>query len=378
MRYCSRCILPDTRPGLEIGAGRRLLGVPRPRRAARAGRLGRARGGASREIVDEVAALGRPYDCVIPVSGGKDSTWQTATCLEAGLHPLAVTWRTPGRTDARRAQPRNLVELGVDHIDFSVNPKVERRVHAARRSSASARTAVPMHLAIFNVPTDGRRALRRPARRVGRELGARVRRATRGDSFRARRRLGAPLRRRARHDRRRLGRRRTSPRRTSRPYFGPTDAELREQGMRGRLPRLFFEWDPEHDGRGGRARTASERATRARAPALYELRGHRRRLHLAPPLAEVAQVRLHAHVGQPVARDPQRPADARRGDRRAARAPGRDAARGHRALLRARPASPRSASSRSPRRSANQDVWTRRDGDLGDRRLPDPRLALGS
>src|SRR5207253_10064873 len=54
------------------------------------------------------------YDCVIPVSGGKDSTWQVVTCLEHGLKPLAVTWKTPARTDIGSANLANLVRLGVE------------------------------------------------------------------------------------------------------------------------------------------------------------------------------------------------------------------------------------------------------------------------
>jgi N-acetyl sugar amidotransferase len=149
MRYCNRCILPDTRPGLQIGPdgvcsacaghGRREEVDWEARRARFA------------ETVERVRALGRPYDCVIPVSGGKDSTWQTATCLEAGLHPLAVTWRPPGRTALGEANLRNLIELGVDHIDFSISPKVER-AFTLRAFERFGSTAVPMHMAIFNVP----------------------------------------------------------------------------------------------------------------------------------------------------------------------------------------------------------------------------------
>ena len=35
------------------------------------------------------------YDCLIPVSGGKDSTWQVLTALKYNLKPLCVTWKTP-------------------------------------------------------------------------------------------------------------------------------------------------------------------------------------------------------------------------------------------------------------------------------------------
>ena len=152
MRYCERCILPETRPGLVLGPD----GVCSACRAHEERLSGRVDWAARREafaaLAEEVRGRARDWDCVIPVSGGKDSTWQTLTCLEFGLKPLAVTWRTPGRNPLGDRNLRNLIELGVDHVDVSVNPQVERRflVKAYERKGT---TAIPMHLAIFNIPT---------------------------------------------------------------------------------------------------------------------------------------------------------------------------------------------------------------------------------
>ena len=59
-------------------------------------------------------------------AGGKDSTWQVLKCLELGLKPLAVTWRPPGRTKIGQENLDNLIRLGVDHVDYSINPNVEK------------------------------------------------------------------------------------------------------------------------------------------------------------------------------------------------------------------------------------------------------------
>lgn len=106
---------------------------------------------AFRKLVENTRIRSNGYDCVIPVSGGKDSTWQTIKCLEYGLHPLAVTWKTPARTPVGARNLENLVALGVDHIDYQVNPKIESRfmVKAFERYGS---TAIPMHLALFNIP----------------------------------------------------------------------------------------------------------------------------------------------------------------------------------------------------------------------------------
>ncbi len=151
MKWCAACVLPDTRPNLRIGddgvcnACRAHATKPTIDWTAR-----------FRQLTDVIAetrrrAGGRGWDCVIPVSGGKDSTWQTLKCLELGLRPLAVTWKTPARTEIGRRNLENLVSLGVDHIDWQVNPKVEARF-MLKAFEKFGSTAIPMHLALFAIP----------------------------------------------------------------------------------------------------------------------------------------------------------------------------------------------------------------------------------
>ncbi|MCB1920360.1 MAG: N-acetyl sugar amidotransferase [Candidatus Competibacteraceae bacterium] len=151
MKWCQQCVLPDTRPHLHLDTGgvcnacRAHATKPAIDWAARAARL--------QEVVElaKRQASAHGYDCLIPVSGGKDSTWQTAQCLDLGLRPLAMTWKTPGRTEIGRRNLEALIALGVDHIDWQISPKVETRfmVKAFERFGS---TAIPMHLALFNMP----------------------------------------------------------------------------------------------------------------------------------------------------------------------------------------------------------------------------------
>jgi N-acetyl sugar amidotransferase len=104
-----------------------------------------------REVVENAKRRSQGYDCLIPVSGGKDSTWQVVKCLEYGLNPLAVTWKTPVRTPIGVQNLANLVSLGVDHIDYQVNPRVEKKFLRLAFERYGA-TAVPMHMAMFNMP----------------------------------------------------------------------------------------------------------------------------------------------------------------------------------------------------------------------------------
>lgn len=149
--YCARCVLPDTRPGLALDehavctACRTHERRPEIDWAARAADFER--------LVARVRALGRDHDCVVPVSGGKDSTWQVVTCLEHGLRPLCVSWRPPHRTALGRRNLDNLIGLGVDHLDVSISPAVEARFARAAYLTRGD-PAIPMHMALFAIPLD--------------------------------------------------------------------------------------------------------------------------------------------------------------------------------------------------------------------------------
>lgn len=150
MMYCTNCIIPDTRPGIKIEADG-VCNACRDAERVRQTVNWKKRAQAWRNVVRQVKRKKARYDCLIPVSGGKDSTWQTMTCLEAGLHPLAVTWRPPVRTKVGQQNLDNLISLGVDHIDFSVNPRIEKKFMLETFTKAGS-PAIPMHLALFNIP----------------------------------------------------------------------------------------------------------------------------------------------------------------------------------------------------------------------------------
>jgi len=149
VRWCRICILPDTRPNLSISED----GICNACKTHDTKRVvdWAAREKAFCKVTDRAKEASRGYDCLIPVSGGKDSTWQVIKCLEYGLTPLTVTWKSPARTRIGRQNLENLVSLGVDHIGYQINPKVESHfmIKALERFGS---TAIPMHMAIFNIP----------------------------------------------------------------------------------------------------------------------------------------------------------------------------------------------------------------------------------
>ena len=148
-RYCSRCILPDTRPGVFLDEEGVCRGC---RNAAQKSQLDwSGRAAAFDDLISGVKARGAAHDCLIPVSGGKDSYWQVVTCLERGLKPLCVTYVYPGRTELGRRNLEGLIALGVDHLELRLSPRVERTfVEKAWRKTGIS--GLVSHMAIYNWP----------------------------------------------------------------------------------------------------------------------------------------------------------------------------------------------------------------------------------
>ena len=242
MRYCSKCILPDTRPNLTIGTDGVCNACKSHETKVEIDWKGRQR--AFEAVVAHAKSRSTGYDCLIPVSGGKDSTWQVVKCLELGLNPLAVTWKTPGRTAIGRCNLDNLVSLGVDHIDYQISPKVEQKftLDALIRFGS---TAIPMHLAIFAIPAKIAARFRIPLIVWGEnsafEYGGSDKELT---GFKL---DGAWLKRHGVTH----GTTATdwiSARLTEReltPYFGPSEAELDAAGVLAVFLGYYFQWDPE-------------------------------------------------------------------------------------------------------------------------------------
>ncbi len=242
MRYCQTCVIPATRPGIELGSDG-VCSACRHHGAAGEVIDWDARRAAFERLVARVREAKRPYDCVIPVSGGKDSTWQAVTCLEHGLRPLAVTWRPPGRTALGQRNLDNLIALGLDHVDFSVNPKVERRFMLVSLERFGT-SAIPMHLALFNIPLTIAVRYDVPLVVWGENSAAEyIGTGPDADSVRLDgdwvRRYGAV------HGT--TGADWVSnelPAEQLTPYFGPSDEELAAKGTEAVFLGWFFRWDP--------------------------------------------------------------------------------------------------------------------------------------
>lgn len=150
MRFCKRCVMPDTKPDLYIDDE---------------GVCNACRSYENRKEIDwdkrkkELLALVDKYrsknqtkwDCIVPVSGGKDSTFQVIRMLQLGMNPLCVTSETCDFTDIGKVNLQNLKNLGVDLLEFSPNPVVRRKLNRIGLMQVGD-VSWPEHVGIFTIP----------------------------------------------------------------------------------------------------------------------------------------------------------------------------------------------------------------------------------
>jgi N-acetyl sugar amidotransferase len=150
LRYCVRCLYPETKPDLFFDE-RGVCSACQSFDSRRAVDWPTRRAEFDRVVGQYRSQDGSNYDCIVPVSGGKDSTCQTLRLLEAGLNPLCVTATTDSLSDIGRHNIENIKKLGVDYIEVSVNPVVRRRLNKLALLEVGD-ISWPEHVTIFTVP----------------------------------------------------------------------------------------------------------------------------------------------------------------------------------------------------------------------------------
>jgi N-acetyl sugar amidotransferase len=133
LQYCVRCCMPETQEGItfdDMGVCQacqsseqkmHINWVERERRL--------------RAILEQAkAAAGKNYDCIVPISGGKDSTFQLHVLVKVyGMKPLAVTFSHNWYSKTGWYNLQNALEqFHVDHIMFTPNRALVNRL--ARKS----------------------------------------------------------------------------------------------------------------------------------------------------------------------------------------------------------------------------------------------------
>lgn len=150
IRYCVRCVMPETKPDIFFDQE----GVCSACRhySERRDVDWNRRAADLEAVLDRYRCRdGSNYDCIVPVSGGKDSTFQTLRVLQLGLNPLCVTSTTCRLTDLGRRNLDNLHRLGVDSIEVTPHPGVRRKLNRIGLREVGD-ISWPEHVGIFTTP----------------------------------------------------------------------------------------------------------------------------------------------------------------------------------------------------------------------------------
>ena len=94
------------------------------------------------------------YDCLIPVSGGKDSSYQAYFMKEVcGLNPLCVCFETTSITELGQKNLDNISKMGIDVIYFKKNYEVYKTmvIEGFKRVGDEM---WPNHIGIFTIPVN--------------------------------------------------------------------------------------------------------------------------------------------------------------------------------------------------------------------------------
>jgi N-acetyl sugar amidotransferase len=164
MKFCKKCVQPDTRPGISFDE----KGIcPACNYIDLAENIDwEARKKELWEIVDKYKKHNKlqQYDCIIGVSGGKDSTRQVMYVKEVlGMNPLLVSCTYPPEQQTQRGAENlgNMINLGFDTISISPSPKTWKRLmregflrfgNWARSTEMALFASVPKVAIAYHIP----------------------------------------------------------------------------------------------------------------------------------------------------------------------------------------------------------------------------------
>lgn len=120
IRYCIRCCVPETQEGVQFD----VMGICTACRSSEEKMHinWHAREKQLRTILDEAKAkAGTGYDCILPISGGKDSFFQAHVLTKIyGVKPLAVTFSHNWFSETGFYNLQRCLEVfDLDHLQFT-------------------------------------------------------------------------------------------------------------------------------------------------------------------------------------------------------------------------------------------------------------------
>jgi len=133
IKYCVRCCIPETQEGVKFDEMGICQACQASEQKIHINWLEREK--ELRKILEkEKSIAGNNYDCILPISGGKDSTFQMHVLVNVyGMKPLAVTFSHNWYSETGWYNLQNaLQQFNVDHIMFTPNRNLVNRL--AKRS----------------------------------------------------------------------------------------------------------------------------------------------------------------------------------------------------------------------------------------------------
>lgn len=240
MVRCLRCVMPTTRPDTAFVDGVCSACLSFGKRAA-------VDWDARKTQLADLLERGRNtsgFDCIVPSSGGKDSTWQTLTLIGMGARPLVVTASTCHLTPIGRANIDNLARYATT-LEVTPNRTTRAKLNKLALEMVGD-ISWPEHVSIFTTPF-----------RIAAQLGIPL--IFYGEN--PQEAYGGPLgtdeaqvmtRRWVSEFGGFLGLRPTDFALMGydmRDYFPPSDESLRKAGVEAHFLGTYFEWDSERNSR---------------------------------------------------------------------------------------------------------------------------------
>jgi N-acetyl sugar amidotransferase len=132
MQYCVRCCMPRSNEGMRFDEAGICQACQSSEQKIHIDWTTREK--ALRDILERHRKPDAPYDCIVPISGGKDSTFQLHVVTRVyRLRALALTFSHNWFSETGRYNLQNAIEtFDVDHIMFTPSRSLVNRL--ARRS----------------------------------------------------------------------------------------------------------------------------------------------------------------------------------------------------------------------------------------------------
>lgn len=153
IRYCKKCLFPETKPDLFfdnegicsacVASEQKDVNIDWDQRKED-----------FFKIIERYKKNNneKGYDCLIPVSGGKDSTYQAYFIKEVcGMNPLCVCFETTAVTELGQRNLDNISKMGIDVIHFKKNFNAYKTmvIEGFKRVGDEM---WPNHIGIFTIP----------------------------------------------------------------------------------------------------------------------------------------------------------------------------------------------------------------------------------